>query len=672
MNTNIRRHLALLLLPAALDLQAAHPLDPLSTNEIRTAIDVLRAENKVGAQVVFPLVALNEPAKADVLAWRPGAKLPREAHVTAYDMSRHLTHDAVVNLDDRRVSQWRLRPGAQPAMTSAEYEVGSRLLGTNELWVAALHRRGIQDLSLVDHGAVPAGVLPVPGDSHQVRLFRAVPFHKGATRATWEPIEGLMAIVDMTHQKVLQVLDQGVSPRSKDSLDIYDPAVRGTSPALKPLVVSQPEGPSFTVADHTVSWDRWRFRYSLHPREGLVLHQVAWEESPGRLRPVLYRASLAELFVPYGDPDDVWAWRAYLDEGNFGIGGNVGSLKRGSTTPAYATLMDEVLPNGVGGAGVVTNSVDLYERDSGILWAHRDDSAGTIGPRARELVIGCLSSIGNYDYRFQWSFRQDGSIEFHVYLTGIMQLKGTTAGTCSACAALASRPGTVTGEGEQRHGVLVADHTLAPHHQHFFNVRLDLDVDGTRNAVKEMNVSSDRTGRSNPHGSAFSLSQTVFAREREAVRDLNPQSNRMWVVFNPSSVSQLGHAAGYLLDPGMNTVPFMARDSSIRRRAGFVDHHFYATRYRASERYAAGDFPVSTGPPDDLVTWARDNERIMNEDVVVWYTMGLTHVARPEDFPVMPTAHLSFRLAPKAFFPKNPALAVPDAPAAIAGGSAAP
>lgn len=371
---------------------------------------------------------------------------------------------------------------------------------------------------------------------------------------------------------------------------------------------------------------------------------------------------MAELFVPYGDPDETWAWRAYLDEGNFGIGDNSKPLKRGSTTVAHATLLNEALPDGLGGSRLATNVVDLYERDAGILWSHHDDDGGTTGPRARELVIGCLSTIGNYDYRFQWSFRQDGSMEFHVYLTGLMQLKGTRATNCEACAALSNRPGNFTGRGEQRHGVLVADRIIAPHHQHFFNLRLDFDIDGTGNSVKEMNVSTDRRNRANPHGNAFSLHQTVFATERQAVRDLNPKSNRMWAVFNSASVSSLGHPAAYLIDPGMNTVPFLAKDSVARQRAGFIDHHFYATRYRSTERYAAGDYPVSTGKPNHLLHWTRDNESIVNEDVVVWHTLGLTHIARPEDFPVMPAAHTSVRLTPKGFFPRNPALGVPDSP----------
>lgn len=232
---------------------AAHPLDPLTTNELRAAVEIVLAEKRVGTNTVFPFVALHEPAKAEILAWQPAKKLPREAFVTAYDMSRHLTHEAVVNLDDRRISQWRLRPGVQPDMSSVEYDAGAELLKSNDLWVAALRRRGIHDLSLVDHGAIPAGVLPARGVPHDVRLFRAVPFHRRADRLTWEPIEGLMTVIDMTHRRVLQVLDQGVVPRSTSSTDIYDPAVRGQGKALKPLIVSQPEGVNFTVTDHVVA-----------------------------------------------------------------------------------------------------------------------------------------------------------------------------------------------------------------------------------------------------------------------------------------------------------------------------------------------------------------------------------------------------------------------------------
>ena len=56
----------------------------------------------------------------------------------------------------------------------------------------------------------------------------------------------------------------------------------------------------------------------------------------------------------------------------------------------------------------------------------------------------------------------------------------------------------------------------------------------------------------------------------------------------------------------------------------------------------------------------QDAESLEGQDVVLWYTTGLTHLARPEDYPVMPTESIGFTLAPRGFFARNPALDVTD------------
>ncbi len=624
-------------------------------------------EGKVATNAYFPIVALHEPRKEQVLAWRPGTQLTREASIVAYDLQRHRTYEGIVDLLANKTRSWKLVPGAEPLQTGAEFGESGKILKTNTLWIEALTRRGITDLASVETGAIPIGPVPLLKGHSNTRTLVTVPFLRTTNRTTWEPIEGLTAFVDMSHRQVLKVIDRGVYPISHGKMDFFDPAIRGPQdPPQKPLQVSLPQGPTFRIDDHAITWNRWRFRYALHPRDGLILYQIGWEDAPGKVRPILYRASISDLLVPYADTDEAWSWRAYFDEADFGLGYFTTPLKPGFTTVSYATLISEPLTDGVGGTRILTNAVDVYERDAGILWSHTEGDSGTVGPRARELVIGHLTTIGNYDYRFQWSFRQDGSIELHIYLTGIMQLKGTHATHCAACQLLRERSGTATPQGEQAHGVLVAENLLAPHHQHFLNVRLDFDIDGTSNSVKEYNLTTDRLGRSNPHGNGFSLAQTVFSTERQAVRDMNPATHRMWTIFNPDTLSALGHPSGYQIDPGMIVVPFLAKDSPVRRRAGYIDHQFVVTRYNPTELYAAGNYPGGHNPLQNLTTYARNNESIQRQDLVTWVTLGVTHVARPEDFPVMPSAHVSMRLTPKAFFNRNPALAVPDSPVSAA------
>src|SRR4029077_951464 len=124
--------------------------------------------------------------------------------------------------------------------------------------------------------------------------------------------------------------------------DFFDPKVVGpTRRPLKPLVIRQPGGRDFEVRGHEVRWQNWRFRYGLHPREGLVLYTVGYEDG-GRVRPILYRASVAEMVVPYGDPGGAWFFRNSFDAGELGLGVNASSLKPGVDCPANCSLFDAV------------------------------------------------------------------------------------------------------------------------------------------------------------------------------------------------------------------------------------------------------------------------------------------------------------------------------------------
>ena len=64
---------------------------------------------------------------------------------------------------------------------------------------------------------------------------------------------------------------------------------------LKPYLVQQPKGPSFTIDGHLVQWQKWRFRVGFNNREGLILYNVTYDG-----RNVLYRLAVSEMTVPYG------------------------------------------------------------------------------------------------------------------------------------------------------------------------------------------------------------------------------------------------------------------------------------------------------------------------------------------------------------------------------------
>ena len=635
-----------------------HPLDPLTSNELAAATAILRANGKLQGGELFPEITLREPPKSEVIAWHPGQPMRREAFLSVLDLPGNRLHEAIVDLQARRVLAWKQRPGAQPLLTEQENTAAIDITRTNADWQAAMRRRGITNFGEVSLTPWSPGHRPLPGPK-DARLFRVLAYHQRQQQNSYgPPIEGVEALVDLNQGKLIHLLDTGVRPVGSVSTDYFDPAVRGTNRApLKPLHIAQPEGVNFTLNGHEVAWDRWRFRFGFNTREGLVLYQVRYVDE-GRERSILYRGSVSEMIVPYGDPDVSWGWRSAFDEGEYGLGKLGAPLVPGQNSPAHATLLSPVLAADTGDVMILTNRVEIFERPGLGLWTHWEYVAGTAGRRDRELWIGFTATIGNYDYTYHWIFRQDASLEMRAELNGIVLMKGVSATRCQACdPSLASRPRNSL---EDAYGTLVAPGIVAPNHQHFINVRLDFDVDGTANSVKEINVEAVKGRRANPYHNAFAAKSTVFARERQSARDVNVATHRTWAVFNPNHRTDLGHYPAYWLIPQGNAFPFLGPKSPVRHVAGFLDHHFFATRHRAEELFAGGDYPTLSPRYESLRDWVGNNEPIANEDVVVWYTFGVTHVPRPEDFPIMPSVHTGFSLIPKGFFNRNPALDVAE------------
>jgi primary-amine oxidase len=209
-------------------------------------------------------------------------------------------------------------------------------------------------------------------------------------------------------------------------------------------------------------------------------------------------------------------------------------------------------------------------------------------------------------------------------------------------------------------GHLVAPHIQAQNHQHFFNFRLDMDVDGPgRNSVVEINSEGLPAGPANPVKNALLMQETLFHREQEAQRSVNMPSSRTWKVINPSVRNALNQPSGYMLVPGENAVPYELDGSFLRTNAAFVNHHLWVTQYDPAEFYAAGEYVNLGAAGQGLPKWTSANRPIENRDIVLWYTLGITHLPRVEDWPVMSVHRAGFKLVPAGFFSRNPALDAP-------------
>jgi primary-amine oxidase len=620
--------------------ESPHPLEPLTAAEVRLAVALLKEHGKFTPATRFVSVSLKEPPKEVVHRFRGDESIPREAFALLFDNGTNACYEATLSLTGRRLLSWEHIPGVQPTMTVDEQvECEQAVLASPEFKSALKKHYGIDDTRLVMVDIWSAGYYGVEEErsrrlARPLCFVRADPTDNGYAR----PIEGLRPVVDLNEMRVLRVEEYGRWPLPPKAGNYAADRIAHFRPCPKPLEITQPEGPSFEVDGHRVRWQKWDFVIGFGAREGLTLHHLCYEDG-GRRRSVLYRASLSEMVVPYGDPAVQQARKNAFDAGEYGLGMCANSLELGCDCLGLIRYFDADLCTSRGEPLTIKNAVCMHEEDYGILWKHTDRRLPDRPEvrRSRRLVISSIATVENYEYGFFWYLYQDGTIQFEVKLTGVLSLG-------------ALQPGE-----KSKYGALIAPQLYAPNHQHFFNVRLDLDIDGVANSVYRLDVVPDPPGPQNPFENAFSARATKLETEKQARDHLNLRTARSWKIVNEKVRNAVGEPVGYRFLPGDNSFPFASENAWWRKRAGFVNYHVWVTPFDEKERHAGGDYPNQSQGGDGLSRWTEQDRPIANTDVVLWYTFGHTHLPRPEDYPVMPAAYIGFVLKPSGFFDENPA-----------------
>lgn len=621
-----------------------HPLSYLSADEMARASTVARHSCGLPRrQLRFISVELVEPTKSAYLTWRDagGPAPPRQAMAVVLDLERRRSLEITVSLDpDAHVRTKVLPAETQPATPPEECVAAADAVRHDEAYQAALRARGIHDPNAVHVEAWAVGDFE-PTDRRVVRALSWVRDPHDPNNPYARPLYGLVAVVDLYDMRVLRVDDHAPGhPPPTERFPYHTGGRDGFRSDLLPIEITQPRGPSFSLEGDLLRWQNWDIRVGLHQREGLVLHDIGYRDGDRR-RPICHRASIAELVVPYGDPNPTVHFKNVFDVGEYGMGPLTNTLTLGCDCLGEIRYLDGVVNDLAGDPVTIRNAVCIHEEDDNILWKHTTAEGRVDRARARRLVISSIATVGNYEYGYFWYFHLDGSWEFEAKLTGIVH----TAGTLTDDGSPFSLP---LGEG-----------VVTSVHQHFFCARLDLDVDGCANSAFQSESEAAPWGPQNPDGTAFHTHHRYFESEQSAVADVSIGGGRRFRVENPSQHNRLGRPVSYELVPGENARPLQQPGSTVRRRARFLDHHVWITRYDPDERYPAGDYPNQSTVADGLSQWITDDANLINEDIVLWYVFGAHHVPRLEDWPVMPVVKCGFELRPIGFFEQNPALDVP-------------
>lgn len=635
-----------------------HPLEPLTGEEFIAAAEIVRRETELGLAVRFVFISLKEPAKDVIRSWEPGVQVPRVAHCVFRNVDAKTTCEAVVSLTDRTMRSYEVKEGVQAQVTMEEMFGVEETIKNNPDWQAAVRKRGIEDTDLCMIDPWPASYTGPQDDPGTRRICRGLTWvrDQAGGHGYAKPVDGLVSEVDMDTMTVVAVHDYGIIPLPERSGNYVPELMNGDAnnvtqvwgerTDVKPIEITQPDGPSFTLDGHHVKWQKWDFRIGFTMREGIVLHRVGYEDgdpaSP-TLRPILHRISLAEMFIPYADPSPTQQFKNVFDMGELGVGWLANPLELGCDCLGDITYLDGVCHDQDGQPVVIPNAICMHEEDYGVGWKHTDFRNGEVEVRRlRRLVVSMIATVGNYEYGFFWHLYTDGTIEFEAKLSGIL----------STAAYDPAGP-------DPEYGAKLAPGLYGAHHQHFFNVRIDPEIDGPVNSVVEVDSIAVPMGPENPTGNTWKTKSTVLDTENAGERVVDPYTARFWKIQSSEKKNFVGEPTAYKIEPGATAMPLQNPDGLFAPRGAFNQKTLWVTPYDEAERYPAGDYPYQHPGGQGIPEWTKADRPTADTDVVLWYTFCAHHVVRPEDWPVMPVHHIGFKLKPTGFFDGNPSLDMP-------------
>src|SRR6516162_6840653 len=277
-----------------------HPLTLLTPAEIAKVVDVIQASPLFGDKTRFETIELLEPPKGAIRALKLGERLPRHARANIFTVGRIGVVRLRVSLDEERILSSEELPDQRPMIQIEQFLMVQEVVRTDPRFVEGCARRGVTDMSKVCIDPWTAGSFEVPEEEgrHLCHVFAWLRLYANENFYA-HPIEGLNAVIDLNSGEVIRVDDYGVVPIPMNEVNYEAQFQSNDRQALKQIDIVQPEGVSFTLKDRVLSWDKWQLIVGFNAREGLTLHDIRYDA-----RPVVYRASIVEMVVPYGTPDN--------------------------------------------------------------------------------------------------------------------------------------------------------------------------------------------------------------------------------------------------------------------------------------------------------------------------------------------------------------------------------
>ncbi|XP_053555492.1 membrane primary amine oxidase [Bombina bombina] len=406
----------------------------------------------------------------------------------------------------------------------------------------------------------------------------------------------------------------------------------------------EPKGPRYSVKNNQVLYQHWSLAFGVNVNSGLRLFDIKFKGER-----IVYELSIQEAISIYGSNAPAGMLTRYMDS-NFGIGRFVYQLVRGIDCPYFATYIDTY--HMLDSDTWVRNkdSICVFELNSGLPLRRHFSSLESFyygGLANTVLVIRAISSLGNYDYVFDFIFYQNGAIETKVHATGYIS-------------------SSFYMEGGTDYGNRVGPHTLGTIHTHFINYKVDLDVGGTNNSLVAHDMEFEPF--TVPWNPEMQIQRTKLTRktvdsENEAAFELHSSMPR-YMQFASNKKNKWGHERSYRIQMVSFAGDFLPEASSVHNSMNWAKYKLAVTK-RKDEEPQSSSIYNQNDPWSPTVKFSSfiDNESIKDQDLVAWITAGFLHIPHAEDIPNTVTAGngVGFYLRPYNYFNEDPSVHSHDA-----------
>ncbi|XP_069490278.1 amine oxidase [copper-containing] 3-like isoform X2 [Ambystoma mexicanum] len=418
---------------------------------------------------------------------------------------------------------------------------------------------------------------------------------------------------------------------------------RAASTGAVPLQF-EPSGARYSVQNNQVLFQSWSFAFGLSVNSGMRLFDIKF----GGER-VAYEVSVQEAISMYGSNAPGGMMTRYMDS-SFGIGRFAFELVRGVDCPYLATyvdsdyFIDDAMPV------KNRNSICIFEHNPALPMRRHysnyySDYYG--GLPSTVLVIRTISTLGNYDYVFDFLFYQNGAIEARVHATGYITSSFYSADGLN-------------------YGNRLGEYTLGTIHTHFINYKVDLDIAGTENHVvaHDMEFEAVKAPWSKEHTiHRPKLTRKVLETENQASFKLDAKMPR-YIQFASKKTNKWGHERSYRLQMVSFAGDYLPEDSTLAGAMSWAKYKLAITQRKEEEPqsgciYNQNDPWTPSVKFDDFI----NDENIVDKDLVAWPTIGFLHIPHAEDIPNTVTTGngVGFLLRPYNYFKEDPSVDSGDA-----------